>query len=77
MENHTLAIGNHVRVSETYWDASFRGATGVITEPSDHICNHVQPGTLWVEFDELILADNAAHPIEAAAVEMSGLELIP
>lgn len=77
MTHRNLAVGDHVRVANAYWDASIRGATGIITEPSDHIRASIPPGAFWVEFDEWIPANNPAHPIEAAAVEASGLDLIP
>ena len=72
-----VAVGDRVRVSDTCWDASIRGATGIITEPTETVRDHVRPDCFWVEFNEWIPAGRPAHPIEAGAVLEADLELIP
>jgi hypothetical protein len=75
MDALKFAIGDRVRVSRTYWDASIRGATGIIVD-DEHVRGHIPPGAFWVEFDTMIPGDDPAHPTDAAAVEVTGLELI-
>ncbi len=69
-----FVVGDRVRVSDKYWDATIRGAIGVVSVPPEGIAENAAIAILWVEFDPWIISDDPAHPIEAGQVDADGLE---
>lgn len=69
-----FVIGDRVRVSDACWDASIRGAVGVVSVHPRGVAEKSAMRVLWVEFDPWIKSDDPVYPIEASEVKDEDLE---
>jgi hypothetical protein len=71
-----FAIGDRVRVLDSWFVTHLRGAHGTVVQAPDGLLPHSKSGVFWVEFDQPWPFEDPFHPTEAAEIGAAFLCLV-